>query len=237
MGLNTFLKLLLHSWWIIALTTLLTAGSTLFFAAQQQPIYAGTTTIEVSPSPALDRADQIVDAINALDRRATLNTIARKVSSSSIQAQVAEKLHLSPAILGSAGLSAAVLPDTNLIEIRAQSAQPNLAADMANTVAQIIVGQAPVRLLKIDVIDLASPATAPIGAGLSRLLTLGVLFGLLIGIVAVLLLFAIRTVLKPGASADERAGSAGAHERLAWQELEAPAASPSYENGLVVDRE
>jgi len=237
MELNAFLKLLLHSWWIIALTTVLTAGSTLFFAARQQPIYAGATTIEVSPSPTLDRADQIVDAINALDRRATLNTIARKVSSSSIQAQVAEKLHLAPAILSSAGLSAAVLPDTNLIEIRAQSAQPNLAADMANTAAQIIVGQAPVKLLKIDVIDLATPATTPIGAGMTRLLTLGVLFGLLIGVVAVLLLFAIRTVLKPVAPAGERAGSAGAHQDLGWQELQAPAASPAYENGLAVDRE
>ena len=195
MGFQMFVKAMLRNWPLLVLATALTAGSTAFFALRHEPVYRAVATLEFKPNPALTATNQINDALDALSKRGTLNTIARKATIGTTVAAIAERLQIAPDQVRKAGLDAAVLPDTNLIEVRAQSTNPDLAAAVANTAAEILRAQNPERLLVSQVVDPAAPPTVPIDPPASRLIALGALFGLALGVIFALLSYTIQPIL------------------------------------------
>lgn len=186
MGLQQFLRLVLRGWWVVALAALVTLGSTAFFVSRQAPEYRAITTVELVPHAGLGAGDA-VDVYNLLDKRNISNTMARKAEGSSMAQLVAEKLAVSQALIDNAEISAVVLPDSNIIEIRASSTDRDLAADIANTVADEMLGQNRAKILQIAAIDRADPPRAPISPQLSRMLTLALVSGLVLGVLLVLI--------------------------------------------------
>jgi capsular polysaccharide biosynthesis protein len=195
MGFQMFVKAMLRNWPLLVLATALTAGSTAFFALRREPVYRAAATLEFKPNPALTATNQINDALDALSKRGTLNTIARKVGLGSTIAAIAERLQIAPDQVRKASLDATVPPDTNLIEVRAQSTNPDLAAAIANTAAEILRGQNPERLLVSQVVDPAVSPAVPIDPPASRLIALGALFGLALGVIFALLSYTIQPIV------------------------------------------
>jgi len=187
MGLDTFVKVLLRNWWLILLTVVVTAGSTWFFASGQKPVYQAVTTVELKPSTKLDTPQIIVSVYNSLDNRIKINTIARKATSGSMLQRVAAKLNVALPSVRATDVSTIVIPQSNLIEIRSQSTNPEFAAAVVNTTAQELQTESLRDVMEIEVIDVAVPSTTPIGRGLNYLLTMAVLFGLALGAIFALL--------------------------------------------------
>ena len=182
MSLYTFVRILLRNWWLVAIATVLTAASTAVFVLIQKPIYQASTTIELKPSIELEDPNQILNTINALTRRNVINTIARKATSASMHEQVAEVMSIPVEWVRAAEVQTVTPPETNLIEVRAQSTDPAFAAAVANTVAQKMLGQDYEQVISMEVIDPAVPPGAPISPQPVRLITLGIIFGLALGV-------------------------------------------------------
>jgi capsular polysaccharide biosynthesis protein len=195
MGMYTFLKVVLRNWWLIGLATLVTAGSTAFFVLRKPPVYRAATVIEMKPSSALTNPNQIGEAFDVLNRRGTLNTIARKAAMSSMNPLISQKLRIPVDEVRRAAIAAIVLPDSNLIEIRAQSTNPELAAAIANTAADIVMSQNPEKLLTMEIVEFAAPPSASIDPDPKQLIGLGVLFGAVLGVIFALLGHAVQVVL------------------------------------------
>jgi capsular polysaccharide biosynthesis protein len=204
MDLQQFVRIVLRGWWVIALAMLVTAGSTAFFVAQQAPEYRATTTVELVPHASLDEGDT-VDVYNLLDKRSLSNTLARKAEGSAMAQQVAGQLGVSEDVISRADITAVVLPDSNIIEIRASSADPELAAQIANTVADEMLGQNRTRVLQVEAIDAATAPSSPIAPQPTRMLTLALASGLILGVLLLLLEYAARGgSAGPGGTGDRR---------------------------------
>lgn len=187
MSLSTFVRVLLRNWWLIVLATALTVGSTAVFVLVQKPVYEAATTVELKPSAVLEDPNQILNTINALTRRNVINTIARKATSMSMHEEVAQTLGVPVSAVLSAQIRTITPPETNLIEVRARSTDPAFAATVANTVAQNMVGQDYEKVIAVEVIDPAMPPTSPVAPQPLRLLTLGLVFGVILGVAFALL--------------------------------------------------
>lgn len=216
MDLATFFKVLLRSWWLIALSVVTTAGSAAYVVSKQSPIYSASATVLLKASPNLE-PNQYINAINALSRHETINSLARIAEGSSMRERVAKTLNTQPAVIAGSELAAQVLPDTNLIVIRANSPEPALAAAIANAVAEELRKEIPDRALQIDVTDRASPSTTPVAPQPARTITLGVLFGLVLGVVFALLGYVLQSVRASRVEADDNSTEAvlGANGELA----------------------
>ncbi len=187
MSLSTFVRVLLRNWWLIVLATALTVGSTAVFVLVQKPVYEAATTVELKPSAVLEDPNQILNTINALTRRNVINTIARKATSMSMHEEVAQTLGVPVSAVLSAQIRTITPPETNLIEVRARSTDPVFAATVANTVAQNMVGQDYEKVIAVEVIDPAIAPTSPVAPQPLRLLTLGLMFGVIVGVAFALL--------------------------------------------------
>ncbi|MGQ9826395.1 MAG: YveK family protein [Roseiflexus sp.] len=200
MSLSTFIRILIRNWWLVVLATALTVGSTAVFVLLQKPIYQASTIVELKPSVVLEDPNQILNTINALTRRNVINTIARKATSMSMHEEVAREMGVPVEAVLSAQVQTITPPETNLIEVRAQSVDPAFAAAVANTVAQKMLGQDYEKVISLEVIDPAVPPTSPIAPQPLRLLTLGLIFGLILGVTFALLEHAL-SVWRMGISA------------------------------------
>jgi polysaccharide biosynthesis transport protein len=207
MGIQQFLILVVRGWWLIALAVLVTAGSTAFFVSRQTPEYRASTTVELIPQTTLE-AREVVNVYDLLDKRNISNTLARKAEGSAMAQLVADKLGIDPDVVNNANISAIVLPDSNIIEIAASSSSPDLAAAIGNTVAEEMLGQTPDKILLVEAIDPALPPGSPIAPQPTRMMVLGLISGLVLGIVFVLAEHAVRGPLDPGSGT----GSGGRRE-------------------------
>lgn len=150
MSLSTFIRVLIRNWWLIVLATALTVGSTAVFVLLQKPVYQASTIVELKPSVVLEDPNQILNTINALTRRNVINTIARKATSMSMHEEVAREMGVPVEAVLSARVQTITPPETNLIEVRAQSTDPAFAAAVANIVAQQMLGQDYEKVISID---------------------------------------------------------------------------------------
>lgn len=182
MDIDTFFRVLLRGWWLILLAVLVTAGSAAYAVSLQAPVYRATTTVQLRPSELLDDPRLLIDAQNSLERRTTINTLARNAMGSSMKDQVAKALGIPLEVVEDAEIAAIVVPETNLIEVSARSTEPSYAAAIANTVSEALRKQVPDRVMEMTIIDRAVPPTVPIEPQPTRTITLGVLFGLVLGI-------------------------------------------------------
>jgi capsular polysaccharide biosynthesis protein len=182
MDLATFFRVLLRNWWLIVLSVITTAGSAAWVVSRQSPRYAATAQVWLRPSESLQEPRQVVDVFVALDKRTMINTIARMATSTSMMEHVSRSLGILPIVIEESELTAVVLPDTNLIDIRATNTNPELAAAIVNSVAQGLQAQVPDKALQLDIINAAAPPTEPVYPQPVRTITLGVLFGLALGI-------------------------------------------------------
>lgn len=199
MGFQQFISLLVRGWWIVLLATLVTVGSTAFFVSRQAPEYRASTTVELIPAAQLE-ANGVVNVYSLLDKRNISNTLARKAEGSSMAQLVASKLNIDASVVRHADISAIVLPDSNIIEISASSSNPDLAASIANTIADEMLGQTPTKILDVEAIDRASTPSSPIAPQPSRLIMLALLSGLVLGVILVLLENVVRNPSGPSSS-------------------------------------
>lgn len=170
-------------WWLVVFSTLLVSVSVEVVSLRQPATYGASTIIELQPRSTLTQPVQVTNAIEAIQNKTVPTTLAHKATASSVQEQVAKRLNVPIKVLTDASLGAAVLPDTGLIEIHAQSVNGTLAAALTNTTAQVLGEQLTMPLLQTNIVNLAAPSTLPLDSGKIRAIALGVFLGVVLGMV------------------------------------------------------
>lgn len=141
MELRRYLMILWRRKWVIIVTTVVTVGIVLVGTLRATPIYAASTTVRVATE---------TESMSLMER--LLNTYAELATSGSVLAELAQKLGLDEP----PQVNVEVLANTELIRITVEDANPVLAGQAANELAEILIA----RSEKLDAEDKAAIVSA-----------------------------------------------------------------------------
>lgn len=190
MNFFTFIHVVGRSWWVIVLMLAIGVGATAYFTRRQTPLYQATTTVVIGPGGKLTEVSQIVNSLNALDRRSVVATYAKIPTSRTVRDRTRQQLGLSPSQMRLYRVSTSIVPDTNILQIAVEGPDPRLAADVANAIAEQAKSYAPeiYGIFGLNVLDRASVPSRPVKPELVRNVSVGAVLGLLLGIGLALLI-------------------------------------------------
>lgn len=137
-SLNFYLSLLRHWIWLFTLTGLLSAAVAYYFTTRMAPVYEASTTLLIGEAPTGSADDYSL--LRANERLAL--TYAELMSKDPVVAAVIVRLGLDMSVEGLASLiKVRPLTDTQLIQAKVQEYDPERAALIANTLAEVFVQQ------------------------------------------------------------------------------------------------
>ncbi|MCO5190642.1 MAG: Wzz/FepE/Etk N-terminal domain-containing protein, partial [Anaerolineae bacterium] len=121
MELNDYIRILKRRWWIILVTTVLTAGAAFAFSKMQEPTYKSSVRLLITSRPDFGQTQAA---------QALIRDFSAWLRSSYRAEDVIDELQLDMdpmALLGDVTIAPAT--DSNLIQIDVENSDPNLAND------------------------------------------------------------------------------------------------------------
>lgn len=176
--------------WVVLIAVVMGIGATAVFAHRNTPFYQATATLVVVPNELLATPREVVDSVNALDRRSVVATFARVASSRAVRGLVRQRLRVSSGQLEPYAVKTVVVPDTNILEISVEGPGRKEVAVVANEIAAQTISYSRqfYQVYMLKALDQAGEAGQPVGPDLMRQLIAGGLIGFLVGVAAVYLL-------------------------------------------------
>jgi diguanylate cyclase (GGDEF)-like protein len=186
MELKLYLQMLQRSWWIVLLTALAALCIALLAAYFLPPKFRSSTRLIVSPNlTAITDEREVVNAIEALDKRSIISTYAEVINSGRVYDETTASLGIPSEVLEDYTYSTVVLPDANILEFSVEGPNPELVALIANN-----VGSRAIEFItnlytsyNIDILDVAPVPDSPISPQPLRDSILAFGLGLVIGAV------------------------------------------------------
>ena len=163
--LQIYFQMLKRGWWLIALAALAALNAVLIASYFATPMFRSKTSFIVSPGASLlaGQDKEVVDSIEALDKRSIVSTYAEVLKSDSVFNQAAVQLGLTSGDLSEFSISAVVLPDASVLELTIEGSDPDLAAQLANEIGLLSIEyiEGLYLVYNINQLDPATPASAP----------------------------------------------------------------------------
>ena len=184
MEIKAYLRILGRYWWLVVLAFVVTLTATIVLTWTQEPVYESSATFIVAPKISLDDVRDFVDGLEVLSRRAEIaSTYAQVASSRRIKEQAANELGLSPEQKESLRVNGQLLAGTNVLEITVEGNDPALVRDFANMVGAetLVYAEELYEAYELNLLDNAAFPSAPIRPNKPLNLSLGVVFGLVLG--------------------------------------------------------
>lgn len=198
MPVSEYLRAARRWWWVAAICVLACAGGAWGYTSAQQPVYRASATILVNQSqnPGVASYQDILGSQQLTKTYAQLATsdvnLLRALEQLQLHGMTLEKLD--------AKVSANAMRDTQLIQIHAEDTDPERAALIANTVAQLfpdsieqaqLAGASPAPGAQLDTVFVAKQArvpVAPVRPSLATNVALGIMLGLVVAAAAIAVL-------------------------------------------------
>jgi capsular polysaccharide biosynthesis protein len=176
---------LVRGWWIVLLAVGVALAVAWWLTGREGRVYSAEAFMAVAPSSELETNDELLDAIEALERRTVVATFARLPRSPQIKQRAAERLGVEPRELRAYWVGASVVPSTNLIRIEVQGPEPERAAAVANAVSAATRREARrlYRIYSLRDISAAEPPRRPIRPNPRRNLAVAAVLGIFAGLV------------------------------------------------------
>ena len=131
----TYIRALLHGWWILLAALCLSTGAGLAYSYSQQPVYKAETTFIANPSLNAGSTGELLDRIDTLARRTGLVTnYCEILRSALIIDQAVAILNVPASAINPYDVSCVVLPDASILQLKVKGPSPLLAADLANAI-------------------------------------------------------------------------------------------------------
>lgn len=161
MEIRFFFKVIQRGWWMILISALLAVNFSLIYSYYiAKPEYEAVARFIVSPNLQNTDSRDMVNSLEALDKRSIIATYAEVLNSYQITNEALQMLRKNPAEFVEYTTSATLLPDANIIRYSVQGPDPEVAAMLANNIGQYAIDY--VRKLYIVYnIDFLDKATAP----------------------------------------------------------------------------
>ena len=122
-------------WWLVVVVVLAAVAAARFLTARQTPVYRVSASSTVAPSPDVTGTTELLRALETLERRTILATFAQLSTSREVKRRAAETLGLSAAEVAPYGVSAAVVPNTNILRVQVEGPDAIGVSELANAVA------------------------------------------------------------------------------------------------------
>jgi capsular polysaccharide biosynthesis protein len=185
MEIRFFLKIIQRGWWMIAISALLAVNFSLIYSYYiATPEYEAVARFIVSPNLQNTDSRDMVNSLEALDKRSIIATYAEVLNSYQITNEALGLLGKDPAEFTAYTTAATLLPDANIIRYSVKGPDPEVAAMLANGIGQYAIDY--VRKLyvvyNIDFLDKATPAEIPSTPRPLQDAILALLVGIVIGV-------------------------------------------------------
>ena len=185
MEIRFFLKIIQRGWWMIVISALLAVNFSLIYSYYiAEPKYEAVARFIVSPNLQNTDSRDMVNSLEALDKRSIIATYAEVLNSYQITNQALAMLRKDPADFAEYTYSATLLPDANIIRYSVQGPDPEVSAMLANSIGQYAIDY--VRKLyivyNIDFLDKATPSDEPYSPRPLQDAVLALLVGVVIGV-------------------------------------------------------
>ncbi|MBL8050019.1 MAG: diguanylate cyclase [Anaerolineales bacterium] len=160
MEVRFILKILQRGWWLILISALLALNFSLIYSYYiAVPQYEAVARFIVSPNLQNTDNQDVVNSLEALDKRSIIATYAEVLNSYQITREALLLLGDNPSDFSEYTMSATLLPDANIIRYSVKGPNPEVAALLANGIGQYAIDY--VRRLyvvyNIDFLDKAIP--------------------------------------------------------------------------------
>jgi len=161
MELRKYLALLVRGWWVILVATAVVYFSLTTITSRQPKVYSASTALVVSPSPAwVSNYKEILDALSSLDKRGIIVTYETVLGSDTIRQKAIDSLQLPPEKRGNIKVVAQAISEANAVQVTVEADGPEVAADMANAIAQQGISDLK-NLYQVYELTQLDPAVAP----------------------------------------------------------------------------
>lgn len=185
MEIRFFLKIIQKGWWLILISALLAVNFSLIYSYYiATPEYEAVARFIVSPNlQSIDNRD-MVNSLEALDKRSIITTYAEVLNSYQITEEALLFLKLAPGDFSGYTMSATVLPDANVIRYSVKGPDPEVATLLANSIGQYAIdyiGKLYV-VYYINFLDKASVPDEPIRPRPLQDAALALLVGMVVGV-------------------------------------------------------
>lgn len=185
MEIRFYLRMIQRGWWLVLISALLSVNLSLVYSYYLTvPQYEAVARFLVTPNLQNIESRDLVNSLEALDKRSIISTYAEVVNSPQIFKSTINILSKNPADYALYTTSVTVLPDANIIRYVVHGPDPEVAAMLANSVGQYAIDY--VRKLyviyDIDFLDKASPPLEPYSPQPIRDAGLALLIGIVFGV-------------------------------------------------------
>ena len=194
MELRRYLTLLGRGWWIVLCAALMVHVALTQFTNQQPRVYSATTTLIVSPSLSLATDyEQVIGALNSLDKRSVIVTYETILSSEAARQKAIDALQLGPEQQRGLRVVGQSVVEANAVQIIVEAGDAQVAAAVANRIAEQAIADLKqlYTVYDLTLLDRAVPSSRPIRPDPAQT-NLGVPLGLLLGAAIVLFLNYLR---------------------------------------------
>lgn len=133
-----YLRMIQRGWWLILISILVAVNVSLIYSFYfVTPMYEAKATFLVSPNlNNFERESDLVDSLEALDKRSIVATYGEVINSRQVFVQTLKKLGANPAEYDEYTASVTVLPDTNILQLMVQGPHPEAVAILTNSIGE-----------------------------------------------------------------------------------------------------
>ncbi|MBE0683512.1 MAG: diguanylate cyclase [Anaerolineales bacterium] len=137
MEIRFYLRTIQRSWWMIVVSILVAVNLSLVYSYFiTTPLYESTARFIISPNLEYVEGRDLVNSLEALDKRSIITTYAEVITSPQIFNSTITLLNGNPSDFIDYTTSFAVLPDTNIISFTVRGPDPQVTAMLANSIGQ-----------------------------------------------------------------------------------------------------
>jgi diguanylate cyclase (GGDEF)-like protein len=140
MEIRYYLRIVQRGWWLILASALVAVNLSLAYSYYvAEPRYEAFARFIISPNLLIVEGRDVVNSLEALDKRSIISTYAEVINSPQIINNAISLLNGNPADYAGYDTSVTVLPDTNIIRFSVQGPDPKVAANLTNSIGQYAI--------------------------------------------------------------------------------------------------
>jgi diguanylate cyclase (GGDEF)-like protein len=185
MEMRFYLRIIRRGWWLILIAALVAVNFSLVYSYYlTTPTYEAVARFIVSPNIQNIESRDLVNSLEALDKRSIISTYAEVLNSHEIISNTLNTLGVNATQFSAYKTYVTVLPDANIIRFSVQGPDPQVAAMLANGIGQKAIDFISnlYVIYNIEFLDQALVPVAPIQPKPLQNAGLALLVGLVVGV-------------------------------------------------------
>lgn len=190
-----YARALARGWWIAVVAALVAAGAAWLVSSRENPVYKASATLVAAPSTTVEDTGDMLDAVEVLERRTVVATLARVPTAAETRARAARRMGLELDDVRYYWIGGTVLPSTNVVRIDVIGPDPERTARLADAVAAATRHEARslYKIFTLRHLDEAEVPDEPERPHPERSALVGAILGLFFGVLATFVVEAVRS--------------------------------------------